>query len=52
MKLPNPSKDEVLLIRISKKEKEHLKELAKKGKHGTNASEVVRNLIEREYFKK
>lgn len=44
-KLPYTDRTEVLILRISKKEKEQLTELAKKGKYGNNYSEVIRSLI-------
>ncbi|WP_161624668.1 MULTISPECIES: hypothetical protein [Winogradskyella] len=51
MKLPKPEKDETFIMRLSKKQKEKLLELAKKGKYGNNASEVLRNLLESAYRK-
>lgn len=51
MKLPQQEKDETFIMRLSKKQKEKLLELAKKGKHGNNASQVLRNLIESAYHK-
>ena len=46
MKTPNPDKSEVLVIRLSKKTKNALKELAKKPKYKNNSSAVIRDLIE------
>ncbi|WP_298265666.1 hypothetical protein [uncultured Lutibacter sp.] len=46
-KLPYTDRTEVFTLRISKKEKEQLAELAKKGRYGLTASEVVRALIKR-----
>jgi len=45
MKLPNPEKSEVFIMRISKKDKQLLEQLAKSGKYGKNSSEVIRSLI-------
>ena len=47
MKLPSTERTEVFTLRISKKEKEQLSELAKKGRYGFTSSEVVRALIKR-----
>jgi len=38
---------EILNIRMSKKEKEQLAELAKRGKYGSTSSEVIRELVKR-----
>ena len=46
MNLPHSEKTEVFVMRISKKNKQQLEQLSKKGKYGNNSSEVVRNLIE------
>ena len=46
-KLPSTERTEVFTLRISKKEKEQLNELSKKGIYGSTASEVVRALIKR-----
>ena len=46
MRLPDPDKSEVFTMRISKKHKKQLEELAKKGRHGKNGSEVIRYLID------
>lgn len=51
MKLPNPDKSEVFIMRISKKQKQLLEQLAKSGKYGNNNSEVIRNLIDSAYRK-
>lgn len=45
-RLPYTQNTEILNIRISPKLKEKLNELAKKKRYGSNASEVVRYLIE------
>ena len=42
MKLPLTERTEVFTLRISKKERKQLNELAKKGKYGSTSSEVVR----------
>lgn len=47
--IPNPEKTEVLVIRISKKTKSKLNELAKASQFDGNNSAVVRHLIESEY---
>jgi Arc/MetJ-type ribon-helix-helix transcriptional regulator len=46
-KLPYTDRTEVFTLRISKKEKEQLTKLAKKGRYGSTSSEVVRALIKR-----
>lgn len=46
-RLPKTDRTEVFTLRISKKEKEQLVELAKKGWYGSTSSEVVRELIKR-----
>ena len=51
MKLPNQIQSEIFLMRISAKNKQQLLELSKKGKYGSNSSEVVRYLIETAYLK-
>lgn len=48
-RLPKTENTEILNIRISPKLKEKLNELAKKKRYGSNASEVVRYLIEYHY---
>lgn len=45
MKLPNPDKNEVFIMRISKEHKQLLEQLANSGKYGNNSSEVIRKLI-------
>lgn len=45
MKLPNPEKNQVFVMRISTKHKQLLEQLAKSGKYGNNSSEVIRSLI-------
>ena len=52
MKLPNPEKTEVFVMRLSKSTKTKLEELAKKPQFGGNNSAVVRFLIEAEHLKK
>jgi Arc/MetJ-type ribon-helix-helix transcriptional regulator len=49
-RMPHTDRTEVLTLRISKKEKKHLAEMAKKGKYGASSSEVVRELIKRAQF--
>jgi predicted DNA-binding protein len=51
MKLPNQDKSEVFVMRMSKKNKQQLEELAKRSKFGNNSSEVVRYLIESAYLR-
>ena len=52
MRLPNPDKTEVFVMRISLKHKQQLQELAKKSKFKNNTSEVVRDLIEAAYARR
>jgi predicted DNA-binding protein len=52
MKLPNPDKTEVFVMRLSKKNKQQLEELSKRSKFGNNSSEVIRYLIETAYLKR
>ncbi len=52
MKLPTSEKTEIFTMRISKKNKLQLEDLAKKRKIGNNSSEVIRNLIESAHSKK
>lgn len=52
MKLPTSDKNEIFTMRISKKNKLQLEELAKKRKFGNNSSEVIRYLIESAHSKK
>ena len=49
-RMPHTERNEILTLRISKKEKEQLAELAKKGKYGNTSSEVVRELIKRALY--
>lgn len=51
MKLPNPEKNEVFIMRLSKTQKQKLLELSNKGNLGNNSSEVIRTLIENAYSK-
>lgn len=51
MKLPNPEKSEVIVIRTSLKVKNMLIELAKASQFGNNSSAVVRYLIANEHAK-
>jgi Arc/MetJ-type ribon-helix-helix transcriptional regulator len=46
-KLPNTERTEVFTLRISKKEKKQLADLAKRGKYGSTSSEVIRELIKK-----
>jgi hypothetical protein len=47
MKLPSSELTEVFVMRISKKHKQQLEQLAtKNNKYGKNSSDVVRTLIE------
>ena len=46
MRLPYTDKTEVFTMRISKKHKKQLEELAKRNKYGGNGSAVIRQLIE------
>lgn len=52
MRLPNPEKNEVFIMRISAEMKKKLEELAKTPKYNNNSSEVVRSLIESAHAKK
>ena len=49
-RMPHTDRLEVITIRVTKKEKEQLAEIAKKGRFGTSLSEVVRELIKRAQF--
>ena len=51
MKLPNPEKNEVFIMRISEDMKKKLEELAKAPKYNNNSSAVVRSLIESAHAK-
>ncbi len=51
MKLPNPDKSEIFIMRISKTDKQKLHELSLKQQFGNNKSEVVRQLIQSAYKK-
>ena len=49
MKLPNPDKSEIFIMRISKKDKQKLLELSSMEQFENNQSEVIRQLITKLY---